>query len=184
MWINTLLLAPSSVNGGVNRQGSREYEMELLMCFGRVSRVRHNSKFVWLKLKKKALKKVVSSSQDGWEGWQARLRISAGRRYMFFFRFFSIIGYYKILKIVPCALQQVLVVYLFYVWWYVCVNSKLLIYLSPPPISSLVSKRNFLEMDLLGSRLGSSTWLGKAKLFSKVTVQIKFPPSVYQSTRS
>ena len=33
-----------------------------------------------------------------------------------FFRFFSIIGYDKILKIVPCALQQVLVVYLFYVW--------------------------------------------------------------------
>ena len=40
---------------------------------------------------------------------------------------------------------------------YVCVNSKLLIYLSPLPISSLVSKGNFLEMDLLGSRLGSST---------------------------
>ena len=77
--------------------------------------------------------------------------------YILFFRFFSIIGYYKILKIVSCALQQVLVVNLFYVWWYECVNSKLLIYLSPPPISSLVSKRNFLEMDLLGSRLGSSS---------------------------
>ena len=35
--------------------------------------------------------------------------------YIFFFRFFSIIGYYKILNIVPCAIQQVLVVYLFYI---------------------------------------------------------------------
>ena len=36
--------------------------------------------------------------------------------YIFFFRFFSIIGYYKILNIVPCAIQYrwVLVVYLFY----------------------------------------------------------------------
>ena len=34
--------------------------------------------------------------------------------YLFFFRFFSIIGYYKILNVVPCALQSVLVVYLFY----------------------------------------------------------------------
>ena len=25
--------------------------------------------------------------------------------YIFFFRFFSIIGYYKVLKIVPCAVQ-------------------------------------------------------------------------------
>ena len=31
--------------------------------------------------------------------------------YMFFFRFFSIVGYYKILNIVPCAIQLVLVVY-------------------------------------------------------------------------
>ena len=34
--------------------------------------------------------------------------------YISFFRFFSLIGYYKILSIVPCAIQQVLVVYLFY----------------------------------------------------------------------
>ena len=26
-------------------------------------------------------------------------------KYIFFFRFFSIIGYYKILKIAPCAIQ-------------------------------------------------------------------------------
>jgi len=30
-----------------------------------------------------------------------------------FYRFFSIVGYYKILSIIPCALQQVLVVDLF-----------------------------------------------------------------------
>ena len=35
--------------------------------------------------------------------------------YIFFFRFFSIIGYYKILNIVPCATQEVLVVYLSYI---------------------------------------------------------------------
>ena len=34
--------------------------------------------------------------------------------YNYFFRFFSIIGYYKINSIVPCALQQVLVVYFIY----------------------------------------------------------------------
>ena len=32
-----------------------------------------------------------------------------------FFRFFSLIGHYKILSIVPCAIQQVLVGYLFYI---------------------------------------------------------------------
>ena len=31
----------------------------------------------------------------------------------------SIIGYYKILSIVPCAIQQVLVVYLFYIFYWV-----------------------------------------------------------------
>ena len=53
--------------------------------------------------------------------------------YIFFFRFFSIIGYYKILRTVPCALQQVLVVYLFYIQSCVSVNPKLLIYPSPHP---------------------------------------------------
>ena len=33
---------------------------------------------------------------------------------LFFFKFFPIIGYYKILNIVPYAIQQVLAVYLFY----------------------------------------------------------------------
>ena len=37
-------------------------------------------------------------------------------RYIYnFFRFFSHIGYYKILSIVPCAIQYILVVYLFYI---------------------------------------------------------------------
>ena len=33
--------------------------------------------------------------------------------YIFFFGFFSIIGYYKILSIVPCTTLKVLVVYYF-----------------------------------------------------------------------
>ena len=48
--------------------------------------------------------------------------------YISFFRFFSIRGYYKIFNIVPCAIQQVLAVYLFYIQQCVYVNSKLLIY--------------------------------------------------------
>ena len=32
-----------------------------------------------------------------------------------YFRFFSIIDYYKILNIVPCAMQYIFVVYLFYI---------------------------------------------------------------------
>ena len=35
--------------------------------------------------------------------------------YLFFFRFFSIVVYYKILNIVPCAIQYGIVVYLFYI---------------------------------------------------------------------
>ena len=41
--------------------------------------------------------------------------------YIFFFRFFSIMGYYKMLNIVPCAIQQDLV-YLFYVLLLVLLN--------------------------------------------------------------
>ena len=50
---------------------------------------------------------------------------------IFFFRFFSIIGYYKMLGTVPWALQQVLVVYLFYIQTCVYFNPKLLLYPSP-----------------------------------------------------
>ena len=49
----------------------------------------------------------------------------------FFFIFFSIIGYYKILNIIPCGIQQLLAVYLFYIQQGVSVNPKLLIYPSP-----------------------------------------------------
>ena len=48
--------------------------------------------------------------------------VQQGFNYTYFFRFFSIIGYYKVLKIVPCAIQQVLVVYLFYKQEYVSVS--------------------------------------------------------------
>ena len=57
------------------------------------------------------------------------------RIYIFFFRLLSIIGYHKILNIVPCAIQQVLVVYLFYIQQCVSLNPKLLICLFPPLLS-------------------------------------------------
>ena len=47
--------------------------------------------------------------------------------YLFFFRFFSHIGYYRVLNRVPCAIQQVLVDYLFYfILFFGCVASLLL----------------------------------------------------------
>ena len=51
-----------------------------------------------------------------------------------FFRFFSLIGYYKILSKVACAKQQVLVNYLCYIQQFVCVKPKLIISLSPLPL--------------------------------------------------
>ena len=36
-----------------------------------------------------------------------------------FFRFFSLIGYYKILSLVPCIIQQVLVCCLFYIYYFI-----------------------------------------------------------------
>ena len=55
-----------------------------------------------------------------------------------FFTFSPIIGYYKILSRVPCAIQQVLV---YFTYSSVCVNPEPLIYLasSPSPISPLVT---------------------------------------------
>ena len=35
--------------------------------------------------------------------------------YIYIFRLFSLIGHYKILIIIPCAIQYVLVIYLFYI---------------------------------------------------------------------
>ena len=52
--------------------------------------------------------------------------------YIFFFRFFSIIRYYNILSIVPCAIQQVLISYVFYIQYCVYVNPNLQIYPFPP----------------------------------------------------
>ena len=49
-----------------------------------------------------------------------------------FFIFFSIMVYYNTLNIVPCAIQQDLVVYLFYIQQFVSASPKLLIYSSPP----------------------------------------------------
>ena len=56
------------------------------------------------------------------------------------FQIFSIIGYYKILSIVPCAIQQAPDVYLCYIQQCAYVNPKLLIYPLPrPAISPLVT---------------------------------------------
>ena len=60
--------------------------------------------------------------------------------HIFFFRFFSIIGYYKMLSIVPCAIQKVLDVYLFYAWLCVSVNPKFPIY-PPFPLGELFHTR-------------------------------------------
>ena len=51
--------------------------------------------------------------------------------YSFFFRFFSHIGYHRILSRVPCVIQQVLIGYLSYIQQCVYVNPKLPIYPSP-----------------------------------------------------
>ena len=51
--------------------------------------------------------------------------------YLFFSRFFSLIGYFKIMSIAQCAIQWVLVGYLFYLWECVYINPKLLIYPYP-----------------------------------------------------
>ena len=51
--------------------------------------------------------------------------------YSFFFRFFSLIGNYRILSSVPCAIQLVLVSYLFYIQQCVYVHPNLLIYHFP-----------------------------------------------------
>ena len=69
---------------------------------------------------------------------------------LFFFRFFSHIGYYRILSI-PCATQQVLTDYLFYIYQCVYVNPKLLIYPSPyvsplvPSLAELGKADAFLQ---------------------------------------
>ena len=52
--------------------------------------------------------------------------------YPLFFRFFSHIGHDRALSRVPCAIQQVLISYLFYIQQHVYVNPNLPIYPSPP----------------------------------------------------
>ena len=47
---------------------------------------------------------------------------------VFCLRFFSMVGYYKILSRLPCAIQWVLVVY-YFIYRSVYVNPNLLIYL-------------------------------------------------------
>ena len=64
---------------------------------------------------------------------------SVTHTYMFFFRFFSVIGYYKIWSIVSCAIRQVLV-YVFYIQQCVHVNPQFLIHHPLPlPLSPFVT---------------------------------------------
>ena len=64
--------------------------------------------------------------------------------HMLFFRFFSIIDYYKILSIVPCAIQLILVIHLSYIQQCIYGNLIFLIYpclpLFPLVIVSLSSR--------------------------------------------
>ena len=53
--------------------------------------------------------------------------------YPLFLRFFSHTGHYRVLSRVPCAIQQVLISYLFYIQQCVYVNPNLPIYPSPSP---------------------------------------------------
>ena len=67
-------------------------------------------------------------------GVQQIVQICISRYIYILFQIFSIIDYYKILNTVPCTIQQILFVYLFYIQQYfVSFNPTLLIY--PPPLS-------------------------------------------------
>ena len=56
--------------------------------------------------------------------------------YLFLSRFFSHIGYNRVLSRVPSAVQQVLIVSLFYIQQYAYINPQLLIYPSPRDLPS------------------------------------------------
>ena len=71
----------------------------------------------------------------------------------FFFRFFTHIGYYRVLSRVPCAVQQVLAGYLFYIWQCVWVNPKLLIY-PPAPCNVSPLLLQFFILHLFLAALG------------------------------
>ena len=64
--------------------------------------------------------------------------------YTFFFIFFSIMVYYRTLNIVPCAIQQDLVVYPFYIYQFASANSKFPIH--PSPTISLGNCKSVLNV--------------------------------------
>ena len=60
---------------------------------------------------------------------------------LFFFRFFSLICYYKILSIIPCAIQYfLLIIYFIYSSVYMLIPN---FYFIPPPLSLLVTRSLF-----------------------------------------
>ena len=77
--------------------------------------------------------------------------------------FFSIVGYYKILNIVPCAIQYDLVVYLFYTEYCVSAHLKLLIY----PSSLELCFSHWQDRQVLGNfenKNNKCSWEGKQLL--------------------
>ena len=53
------------------------------------------------------------------------------------------IGYYKIMPIIPCAVQYILVAYLFCIWWFVSVNHITPVLSHPTSLSPLVTTSVF-----------------------------------------
>ena len=76
-------------------------------------------------------------------GIQQIVQICISRYVYILFQIVSMIDYYKILKTVPCTIQQILFVYLFFIQQYfVSFNPTLLIY--PPPLSFPFGNHRFV----------------------------------------
>ena len=72
--------------------------------------------------------------------------------YKFFFRFFSIVGYYKISNTVPHAIQEDLAVYFRYRRVYLVIPNLDLFLMEVTPTMSLITKQTTKEQVLQGLR--------------------------------
>ena len=106
-----------------------------------------------------------------WATWEAHLYI-----YPFFFRFFSHINYYRILNIVPCAIQWILMYYM-YMFACVYVNTKLLIHPSPPHRNSLKLAYSVKERWCVSEELQYS-WLQAPALVQMAVAKATGPTPV------
>ena len=82
---------------------------------------------------------------------QGALVIQLSIHTFFFFQILSLYSYYKILSVVPCAIQWVFVGYLFYIWWWWCLVTKLSLTLRP---HGLYPTRLLCPWDFLGKNTG------------------------------